>query len=87
MAEHRNKLCFIKNPGRVNEHRKRIIRLTNVVIDGDKVLCLLNEVQNFEQICAVRTPPANDAKFKQRAGARKVKEFERAQAMADGSLT
>ena len=87
MAERRGKLCFIKNPGRVNEHRTRIIRLANAAVDGDKVLCPLNEVQNFEQIFAVRTPPANNAKFKKRAGARKVKDFERAQAMADGSLT
>ena len=87
MTERRNKLRFIKNPGRVNEHRLRMIRLANASIDGDKVLCLLNEVEDFDQIFAVRTPPANKAKFKKREGARKVKDFERAQAMADGSLT
>ena len=71
----------------MNEHRARIIRLANAAIDGDKVVCPVKEVQKFEQIFAVRTPPAKNAKFKKRAGARKVKDFGRAQAMADGSLT
>ena len=78
----RQTLCSVKNPERIREHRLNIIRIANGSLAGDEVLISADPV-----ICAARTRPVAKAKFQKRKGARQVKDFERAKAMADGSLT
>lgn len=68
-------------------YRSNVVRIANAVLDGDRVVCSLDDSEARAQIFAARTRPVASGKFKKRAGARKVKDFERAQAMADGSLT
>ena len=86
MQDRIKKLCFVNNPEKVKIYRRNVIRIANGALEGDKTLCSLSDVH---MICAARkgTPPAAKSKFKKREGARKVKDFERARAMADGSLT
>lgn len=88
MEARRNKLCFVKDPKRGKQYQRNIIRIANASIEGDDVMCSLDNVEMLDKILATRTPPAGGkGKFKKRVGTRKVKEFERAQAMEDGSLT
>ena len=69
------------------------------LLDGDnRILCSLNEQENLQNLCsfpddiaepilcAARTAPVAKASAKKRAGARKVKDFEKAQALAVAHL-
>ena len=67
-------MCFAKNRKQIQAYRENILRIANAVGKGDKMF-------------AARTKPAAKAKYKARQGARKVKDFERAKALEDGSLT
>ena len=87
MDARRKDLCFIKHPEKAKQRRQDILRIANAVLEGDLVVCTLDELAHEDRIFAARTPPANKSKYKKRDGARKVKDFERAKALEDGSLT
>ena len=56
-------------------------------MENDEVLHNFEELPDVDQICATRTPPVNKGQFNKRDGARTVKDFEKARALEDGSLT
>ena len=68
-------------------YRQNILRVVNAEGEGDKIIRQLADPSARRQMFDTRTPPAAKVKFKQRQGARKVKDFERTMALEDGSLT
>ena len=98
MIARRSTLSFVRHAERVNRYRQNVLRLANAALNnGEKLLCSLDDAEALDRlcvqdgdtpaICAVRTAPVKKGQFKKREGARKVKDFEKAQAHADGSLT
>ena len=93
-------LCCVKHTDKVSLYRQNVMRMENASLAGDgRLVCFLADSKASERlcnskdkvdapvICETRTPPANKSQFKKREGARKVKDFEHHQALADGSLT
>ena len=89
MAARRQALHGRMEHEHIGAYRRAMMQLANSQLDGQQIVCPPEKLQSHftrDQICAMKTAPAKGSKYKGREGAKKVKQFERAQLSADGLL-
>ena len=92
MAARKRRQGEMMDPEHIETYRRSMIVTANAQLRGEQTVCppemLHVIIEENKHLKAMRTPPAGgkNAKYKKREGAKRVKEFERAQMSVDGVL-